>query len=813
MFSNLLADAKLALRLILRAPAFAATLLGVLILGLGATTATFSIAEALLLKPLPFERPDELAVIYKTYDEGSVHHKWPVSLPDLHDLVAENGTFEAVAGASGGSVSLSTPGRGAEFVEATYVSGDFFRLFGTKALQGRLLGPDDDKLGAAPTCVITEALWRRRFEANPNVVGSTVILESRTFTIVGVAPDSFHISSDGEGRPDVWFPFASDTRYPQSSTQRGNHFLRVMARRKTGVSFAQAQSDLDAFSARKQKQYPNNWSRRALEMADMHDAFVGDSKKTVLVLFAAVALVFLVVCANVASLLLARGATRRAEMATRVALGATRGRLIMQLATESVVLFLIGGAGGVLLAHWLVDFFAGAVVKPQWAASPTLDVDLGAAAFALLVAFVCGLVFGLIPALSTARVEPQAVLKDTAVQSGVSRSQRFVRGALVVAQVALAFTLLVGSGLSLRAFAKVSGTPLGFEANGLAVARIALPESKYDDDKVVAFLDRYVDRLEAQPGITSVAIDDSMPLMGWNSNGSFKIEGRTPWPSGEGPMLERNFVNPGYFEAMGIPLLRGRALNDADTKESRRVTVVDELFVERFFPNEDPIGKRIDYQSQEGDEYWEIVGVVGNVRKYGFSERTPIEAYASYRQRTRNFLGLAVRSTNPTVALEQMRRELQALDPERALFSTGVMEARAAESIQQQKFLTTLLTAFSAAALLLATMGLFGFVSYATSQRTRELGIRMALGSSPGEVVGLVMRGGARLVAIGLAFGLVGAILVGRALANHVEGVTSFDPLVFGAIPIGLATVGLLSCVLPAWRAVRIPPSVALRYE
>lgn len=810
---NILADAKLALRLILRAPAFAATLLGVLILGLGATTATFSIAEALLLKPLPFDRPDELVVIAKTYDEGSVHHKWPVSIPDLHDLAAENQSFEAVAGASGGSVSLSTPGRAAEFVEATYVSGDFFRLFGVKALHGRVLGPDDDKLGAALTCVITEDLWRRRFEANPNVVGSTVVLESRAFTIVGVAPDWFHISSQGDARPDIWFTFASETGYAQRSTSRGNHFLRLMARRKTGVSFAQAQSELVAFSARKQQQYPDNWSRRALEMEDMHDAFVGDSKKTILVLFAAVALVFLVVCANVASLLLARGATRRAEMATRAALGATRGRLIVQLATESVVLFLIGSAGGVLLAHWLVDFFSGAVVKPRWAASPTLDVDLGAAVFAVVTALVCGVIFGLIPALSTARVEPQAVLKDTAVQAGISRSQRYVRGGLVVAQVALAFTLLVGSGLAIRAFSKVASTPLGFDADGLAVARITLPESKYDDEQAAAFLDRYVARLEAQPGITSVAVDDSMPLMGWNSNGSFRIEGKPPWPSGEGPMLERNFVNPGYFAAMGIPVLRGRELTDADTKDSRRVTVVDELFVQRFFPNEDPIGKRIDYQSQEGNEYWEIVGVVGNVRKYGFAEATPLEAYASYRQRTRNFLGLAVRSPNPTVALEQMRRELQALDPDRALFSTGLMGARAAESIQEQKFLTTLLGAFSVAALLLATMGLFGFVSYATSQRTRELGIRMALGSSPGEVVGLVVRGGARLVALGLAFGLGGAVFVGRALSQHVEGVTSFDPLVFGSIPVGLAAVGLLSCVLPAWRAVRIPPSVALRYE
>jgi putative ABC transport system permease protein len=731
----------------------------------------------------------------------------------LHDLVAENTAFEAIAGVSENAVSLSTPGRSAEYVAATFVSGDFFRMFAVRPLHGRAIVPDDDKLGAPLACVISADLWRRRFDGNPNVIGSSVVLDSRAFTIVGVAPDWFHVGSDGDARPDLWLTFSAGPNYAANLNERGNHFLRVMGRRKTGVSFAQAQSDLTAFSQRKQEQYRDSWSRRALEMVDMHEAFVGDSKKTVLVLFAAVALVFLVVCANVASLLLARGATRRGEMATRSALGATRGRLIMQLATESVVLFSLGGAGGVLVAHWLVDFFAGAVVKPNWAATPVLDVDLGAAGFAAVVALICGVVFGLIPALSTSRVEPQAVLKDTAVQAGVSHSQRFVRGALVVAQVALAFALLVGSGLAMRAFSKVSSTPLGFDASGLAVARVTLPMTKYDDRASIQFWDRYLERLKAQPGITAVAMNDSMPMLGWNSNGGFKIEGRPQWAPGEGPILERNIVSPGYFAAMGIPVLRGRELTTADVQESRHVMVVDELFVQRFFPNEDPIGKRLDLSSQKDDEYWEIVGVVGNIRKFGFSEAIPIEAYVPYAQRVRPYMGLAVRSANPTVALEQMRRELQAMDPERSLFETGLMEAKAASTIQQQKFLTTLLGAFSVAALLLATMGLFGFVSYATSQRTRELGIRMALGSSPGAVVGLVVRGGARLVAIGLAIGLVGAILVGRALAAHVQGVVSFDPVVFGAIPIGLAAVGLLSCVLPAWRAVRIPPSVALRYE
>lgn len=811
--SNLLSDVRFAIRLLARAPLFTVTLLGVLASGIGATTAMFSIVESVLLRPLPYPHPEELTMLWKTHEP--LAREWPASIPDLQDWQKENKTFSSIAASSYDAFSLSSDGKPAEYLGGADVSGDFFTMLGVRALHGRLLGPDDDRLEAPRVCVLSAEVWHRRFGSDPALVGKTVTLNAQAYTVVGIAAEGFRFSGPRGDRADAWVPLARGEDYARRAASRGNNFLRVMGRRKPGVTIAQAQADMTAVVKSLEARYPETLAHRGVNVVDLHEALVGSAKEDILVLLGAVALVFLVVCANVASLLLARGATRRGEMAARAALGATRGRLVAQLVTEAVVVFLLGGATGAVLALFLVDFFATSIAGQIWSSNIAIRVDAVALGFTLVVSLLCGLVFGVAPALATSRVEPQAVLKETAAQAGVSRSQRLLRSALVVAQVAVACALLVGGGLALRAFAAIARTPPGFDAEGLAMARTALPEAKYaDDDRIVAFYDRLLARVAAEPGVESAAANNALPMGGSNSNGWFKIEGRPPWRAGEGPILERNVITPGYFQTMRIPILRGRGFTDADRKDARQVVVISQEAAARFFPNEDPIGHRIDLQDRKGDDDWrEIVGVVGDVRHSGLATPIVAESYVPLTQHPNRWMTLAVRSSRPEATLAEMRRVVEELDPELSLYGRQLMKHKIAESIEQQRFVTTLLGVFALAALVLSTMGLYGLVSYSTSQRTRELGLRMALGASPSGVVALVVRGGARLVGAGLVLGLAAAVVVGRTIAAHVSGAHGFDPLVFASIPLVLGLAGIASCVVPAWRAVRIPPSVALRYE
>ncbi|MBS2014956.1 MAG: ABC transporter permease [Deltaproteobacteria bacterium] len=805
-------DARFAMRLLVRAPTFALTLLGVLVLGIGTTTAVFSIVQALLLRPLPFSHPEELTVMWKTYEP--VARDWPASIPDLADLRAENRTFSSIAASGWGASSLASDDQPAEYVAGAVVSGEFFSMLDVRPSQGRLIGPDDDRVGAPRACVISTELWRRRFASDPSIVGRVVTLDSRQFTIVGVGPEGFRFGGPKGDRTDVWLPLAQSDGYAERSQSRGWNAYRILGRRKPGVTVAQAQADMNEVATRLSERH-TSWQHRGIWVVDLHDALVGSAKETALVLFGAVVLVFLVVCANVASLLLARGATRRAEMAARAALGATRERLVAQLVTEAVVVFLLGGAGGALAAAWLVDFFANVVSHRVWAANIAFHVDGVAVGFAIVVALACGVAFGIGPALATSRVEPQVVLKQTSAAAGISRRQRLVRGALVVAQVAMAFSLLAGSGLALRAFAKTASTPPGFDPTGLASGRVALPDTKYvDEDHVRRVYEDLVDRLAKEPGVIAVAGNSAMPMTGTNSNGWFKIEGRPAWP-GKGPIMERNVVTPGYFAAMGIPILRGRDFTKDDRAGGRRVVVISQRAAEKFFPGEDPIGRRIDLMDHKGDDdvWLEIVGVAADVRKVSLAADVPAEAYTPIAQHPIRWMTFAVRAATGEAMLGRMRAIVRDVDPELALFSRQMMQDRVDESYEEQRFMALLLTAFALAALVLATVGLFGLVAYTTGQRTRELGIRLALGSTPGEVVALVVRGGAALVAVGIVLGLAGALLIGRALAKYGGDIAAFDPLVFTAIPALLALAGVGSCLAPALRAVRIPPSVALRYE
>jgi putative ABC transport system permease protein len=736
------------------------------------------------------------------------------------DWKAKNTTFEALAAIDYTGFSLSSDGAAPEHVSGANVSGDFFSVFEGKPLLGRFLSPDDDHVGGPRVAVVSARLWHDRFASDPRLIGREVMLDSEAYTIVGVAPEGFRMSGPHSSGADLWTPLAvTRAAYARDLVEgRGDNFMNVVGRRKPGVTLAQAQADMTSVARALELGYPGNNTRQTVYLQDLHDALVGDARQTVWVLFAAVALVFSIVCSNVANLLLTRAQSRRAEMAARAALGATPLRLVRQVVTETVVLFLIGGLGGALAARGLVGLFASGIVARASGGARTIDirVDLVALAFTIAACLCCGIFYGLIPALALARVEPQSVLQETATRASVGRAQRTVRAALVLAQVALACALLVGSGLALRAFGRVASTPPGFEPTDLATARINLPDRRYeDDDRTRAFYRDVLAKVAAQPGVTAVATNSSLPMGGSNWSSSMQIEGHADWPAGEEPDLVRNVVTPDYFRTMGIPVLRGRGIVDSDLHDGRPVVVFGASAAAHLFPGGDAIGHRISVDTtKDGKPLWvEIVGVVGDVRRDGLDQPIADEGYFPFAQLPVREGFIVARTSRPAALLHTLSSVVAEVDPQQAVHSRALMTELVADSVDSERQVSLLLASFAGAALILACLGVYGLVAYTTNQRRREIGIRMALGSTPAGAVGLVLRGGLRLLAGGLGLGMMAAVLVGRLLASRIEGVTAFDLSVYLAIPALLGLAGVVACLLPAWQAVRIPPASALRYE
>ncbi len=811
-------DVRHTFRQFTKAPLFFATVLFVLVMGIGATTAMFSLVECLLLKPLPYPRASELTMVWAVQPRVDPS---PVSLPDFLDWKAGATSFRTLAAVEYDAFTLTSEGAAAENLRGASVTGDFFPTFEIAPLRGRLLGPDDDRLGAPRTCVISSALWHRRFASDPDAIGKTLMLNGVPFTLVGVAAEGFRFAGPYTDRADVWAPLAvAYDEYAASLVGgRGNHFLHVVGRRKAGVSVEAAGAEVSRIASAIEAANPETNARVGARAEDLHETLVASSRSGVWILFASVALVFLVVCANVGNLLLTRAESRRGEMAIRAALGATGRRLATQVVTETVVVFAIGALLGAIVARFFVELFASGLVESPGASTLDVNVDVLALAFAVVTSTLAGLVFGLVPAIAVARTTPHSVLKQSATRAGTSRAQVLTRGALVVGQVALAAALLVTSGLALRAFSKLSATPTGFDAEDLVTSRMFLPVPKYaEDGRTRRFFADLAAKIANEPGVVAVGGDSTLPFSGSNSNGSFSVEGRPEYPAGDHPLLARNVVLPGYFETMRVPLLAGRSITADDREDGRLVMVVSKSVADRIFPGEDPIGKRINWGDQHGDAkpiYREIVGVVGDVLRRGLDQPAELEAYVPLAQAPSRWMVMVAR-TRPGMAhalVDRMPELVRQVDPDQAPAGTKLLSERLHDAIGSRRTVTALLGAFAAAALLLATLGLFGLVSYTTAQRTRELGLRMALGATPAGVVRLVTQGGMRLLGIGLAVGLFLALVVGRFLATRVPGVSAFDLVVFAAVPLVLAFAGAIACVVPAWRAVRIPAAVALRYE
>ena len=804
---TVLRDLRYAVRTLFRQPGFTIAVALTLALGIGANTAIFSVVHGVLLRRLPYPNDDRLMTVWTRMSNGD--HE-TASMPDYLDWKAQSSSFAAMSAYANSNDNLAAPGADPERVPSARVIADFFQTLGVTPVAGRWFVPDEFVFGSHRVVVLSHALWLRRFGANPAIVGQTITLNARPFTVVGVAPESMRLPA----RAQLWSPFAVDPSAPPLS-RRGD-FLSVIARLKPGVAAARAQADLDGIGRRLAQAYPATNARVGIQIISLHEQLVGQIRPALLVFSGAVALVLLIACANVANLLLARATAREREMAVRAALGAGRERLVRQVLTESLVLSFVGGVLGLLLAWWGVQGLK-AAAPPTLPRLDEVGLDPVALAFTAAAVVVTGFLFGIAPALRGSAFALHATL-SAGGRAGVGggRGER-LRAMLVVAQVALALVLLVGSGLLVRTFARLQQVDLGFDPTHTLTAQVVLPAAKYNSsDRLLGFFNALRDRLATTPGVRTVGFTSDVPLAGGYDYSSFAIVGQPPLRPGEiPPDAVPTVATSEYFAAMGIPLLAGRLFTAADVPNAPRVVVVNRDLVQKAFAGRTAIGERISFGNPSDSTSWlTIVGVVGSTRLEGVGLETYAQAFTPLSQSPVPYLYVVARTTGEPLSLAgTLRREVAALDPTLPVASVMSMSERAASSVAQYKLNSVIVTLFAAVALLLASIGIYAVISYAVAQRTREIGIRMALGAAQSQVLRLIVREGMAPALIGVAVGGAGALGLTRLMASLLYGVSATDPAVFAFVAMMLVVVALAACLIPARRAARVDPNVALRND
>jgi putative ABC transport system permease protein len=815
-------DVRYGARMLLKTPGVTFVVVLALALGIGANTAIFSVVNAVLLRPLPYDESDRLVFLSessKTMAEISV------SYPNFSDWRNQNHVFESIGVYNRNSYNLvgfDEPER----ILAAQASADLFTALRVQPAIGRVYTNEEDKPGGTPVVILSYGLWQRRFGGQSSIINQQVNFNNKSYTVIGVMPASFQYPS----RVEMWVP-VGQLSGDVSWQQRGNHpGLYGVARLKPGVTVAQARADMDIIAANLEKQYPNSNSGDGVIVQPLLDVFVSDIRQTLWVLFAAVGFVLLIACANIANLLLARATARQKEMAIRTALGAGRWRIVRQLLTESVLLSLIGAGLGLLISRWGIKLIL--YISPNAIPrSREIALDWRVLSFTIGVAFLTGILFGLVPASQAGAVDVNETLKET---SRSASGRHWLRSSLVVVEVATTLVLLVGAGLMLRSFNRLQNVNPGFSYEHLTSFTVSLPQKKYaSEEQRDQFFTNLLEGIRGLPGVEHTATASGLPLgnNGWQT--SFIVDGRPIPPRAQTPSMEACLVSPDYFWTMNIPLLRGRYFDEHDNRawlagrdlsklnEGQRgiaglnVVMIDEEFARRYWPGEDAVGKRIRLGTDAAAPLLEVVGVVGRVKMEGLSQDSGrVQGYFSFSQMP--FTGMTVitrASGDPNRLIAAMRERVKAADPQQPIYNIRTMEEIRSDSVAGERLNLALLAIFAGIALVLAVVGIYGVMSYSVTQRTHEIGIRMAIGAQPRDVFRMILGQGMVLVVIGIAFGLFGAFALTRLMRSMLFGVEPSDPLTFAAISVLLIAVALIACYLPSRRATKVDPMISLRYE
>jgi putative ABC transport system permease protein len=795
-------DLNYGARMLLKKPVFSVIAVVTLALGIGANTAIFSVVNAVLLRALPYNNGEQLVTVSSVSPGGD---RDGLSVPELQDYQAGLHSLEDLTGFQSQSVNLTGSDR-PDRVRGAFVTANFFKVFNLPPVVGRTFLEGEDRQGGEKIAVVNEKMWRERLNGDTNLTARKLILNGEPFSVVGVVPSSFKHPFDPD--VEVWMPVAN---FPGNTGQRAWRAMFGMGHLKPGATIAQAQSEAQTVAAQLAQAYPNDNAGRSGKVQSLREILVSDVRPMLWLLFAAVGVILLIACANLANLLLARGLARQKEIAVRAALGASRWRLVRQLLTESTLIGLLGGAGGLLVAYWGLY---GLLKLPQnFVDAGEAGLDGRVLVFALAVSLVTGWLFGLLPALQLARPELQSFLKEGARGSGEGSRWNRVRSGFVVVQVALSLVLLVSSGLLIRSFDKLLHVNVGFKTEKLLTLEYRLPRTKYKEPTTQwNFHRQVIERLKEVPGVESASLVRGLPFSGNGGTVSIVLPDREPPEKGKEPEVLFNTAMPNYFETIGIPLLKGRLFGNEDQANTPYVVVINQTMARRFWPNDDPLGKQV--KLGEDGTAGTIVGVVGDAKQYWLHEEQRPQMYDAYSQDPGLFATAVIRtSVEPLGLTESVRQAIWKVDADQPMWKIRTVEFLVNRSTADRKFLMALMGIFATLALLLTIIGLYGVISYLVNQRTQEIGIRMALGAQLRDIMGMVLKQGMVLVLAGVGLGLAAAWLLTRLMTTLLYEVSATDPLTFGSISLLLVAVALIACYVPARRATKVDPLVALRYE
>ncbi len=799
----IISHVRYTIRMLLRKPLFAAVAVAALALGIGANTAVFTVLSALLLRPLPYEDPSRIVAVWETQPRLP---NAPVSPPDFLDWQRQNNVFEAMAAGTDAQVNLAGADE-ARHLQAAAVSPGLLQLLGVQPALGRAFRSDEDHPGQN-VALLSHRLWQDAFGGDPAIIGRTIILEGEKFDVVGVMPVEISLPDFWRSKPDIWVPL---TILP-GSISRGTHMLWVIGRLRPGVTIQQAQAEMTSIAEGLAKEYPATNANIGARVVSLREQLVGNTRPVLLLLMGATAFLLLMACANVASLMLAQAFSRRREIATRLAIGADRRHLIRQLLTETSLLAVIGGGAGVIIGELLLRCLLALSPPDLFPAVRPIRLDAGVLGLMFAVSAATGILLGFAPAFQVFKANVIDALKEaggTATRSG--RGLRLLR-IVVVCEIACASLLLVGAGLMIRSLSNLLQIRPGYEAKNVVTLELTPSSSAYSRDAERVNLFRAItDRVSVLAGVASVGITNKLPLAG-GLNGSVNIDGEESGPMFQGALVEFSDVTPGYFSAMGIPLWKGRLISEEDSAAGPKVAVINEAMVRHFWPNQDPIGKR--FSTSTPPQWIEVVGVVGDVRQWGLARPPLPEAYFPYAQRPDSDVFLVVRSqSTPELLVKPIRRQVQDVDKSLPTYNIRTMDEVLGSTVAKERFETTLLGLFALLALVLAVTGIYGVMAYSVSQRTQEISVRMALGAQSSNILIMVLKQGLGVTLVGAGVGLMGALGLSRFVSSLLYGVTPGDPLTYLAVTLLVSAVALLACYVPARRATRVDPLVALRYE